>query len=530
MSSYFSEFNLRSLGSVIPLTIDLLFDFFSQTAEIAAVAQIKERLTILMTLAAFNITFLCCRDLGSIPVVYIGANCVRANVIMTAIYNAVVPGRILHMLAVTNMNLLRLKQIFVRYVSHEIRSPLNVVHVGLEMLVALINRADPTSPFISIDRDTADFIIQMFFSSESAINILNDLLQYENIEAGNFRLSCAALSLVNVLENKFGWANVMASQKGVAFQVNDTSFATEFGPIASVSAADEESGLDSVADESLSAQRSLILYIDIYRIEQVIRNLITNAMKFTPTDGAVSVAISCVQLSAGNSIDCRDKFGPDAVGFFRVAVTDSGAGLSEEEQNRIFGEFTQFNKNELQSGGGSGLGLWISRQIVQMHKGIMGVTSAGRGHGSTFFFELPVFGPDYSPPQPITETQQQPHAQPEISTQQLESRPSRLLCQSPPTIEDGKDDRSYAYTLQPDMEAPPNVTHTDPASFYTAEEVLGLQLMPIESPCASPSPVRVLIVDDSSLNVKVVARLIESEKTGPFANATLLTADDGATA
>ena len=51
-------------------------------------AQIKERLTILMTLAAFNITFLCCRDFGSIPVVYVGANSVRANVVMTAMYNA----------------------------------------------------------------------------------------------------------------------------------------------------------------------------------------------------------------------------------------------------------------------------------------------------------------------------------------------------------------------------------------------------------------------------------------------------------
>jgi signal transduction histidine kinase len=168
----------------------------------------------------------------------------------------------------------------------------------------------------------------MFFSSESAINILNDLLQYEHIEAGmqqykaasfnpsidyiyvchyiaigTFRLSCEALSLVNVLENKFGWANVMASQKGVAFRVNDTSLATEFGHIATsltaggiricygmaywsyslhslhyLSHTDEESGFDMVPDESLSAQRSLILYMDIYRIEQVIRNLITNAV------------------------------------------------------------------------------------------------------------------------------------------------------------------------------------------------------------------------------------------------------------
>ena len=71
-----------------------------------------------------------------------------------------------------------------------------MVHVGLEMLVSLINSADPTSPFISIDRGTADFIIQMFFSSESAINILNDLLQYEHIEAGSKIVSYVSLLLV----------------------------------------------------------------------------------------------------------------------------------------------------------------------------------------------------------------------------------------------------------------------------------------------------------------------------------------------
>jgi signal transduction histidine kinase len=70
------------------------------------------------------------------------------------------------------------------YLSPHFRSPLNVVHVGLEMLLTVINNSDPTSPVITIDRSTADFIKDMFFSSESAINLLNDLLQYEHIEAG----------------------------------------------------------------------------------------------------------------------------------------------------------------------------------------------------------------------------------------------------------------------------------------------------------------------------------------------------------
>ena len=97
-------------------------------------------------------------------------------------------------------------------------------------------------------------------------------------------------------------------------------------------------------------------------------------MKFTPRGGAVRVGISCVLVSTGSHTAIRDKvlllldrssksigqisfwlllfqFGPDAVGFFRVEVTDSGVGLTEEEQRNIFGEFTQFNKNELQGGG-----------------------------------------------------------------------------------------------------------------------------------------------------------------------------------
>ena len=71
-----------------------------------------------------------------------------------------------------------------------------MVHVGLEMLLSVISNSDPTSPVITIDRSTADFVKDMFFSSESAINFLNDLLQYENIEAGIY--SIYAFSTANV--------------------------------------------------------------------------------------------------------------------------------------------------------------------------------------------------------------------------------------------------------------------------------------------------------------------------------------------
>ena len=114
------------------------------------------------------------------------------------------------------------------------------------------------------------------------------------------------VNIVNVLENKFSWANVWASQKGIAFNVKDSSLATEFGPATSIAmagerivymfygggnlylllytlflplCADEESGYCVQAREAIVAQRNLTVSFDMSRIEQVIRNLITNAVR-----------------------------------------------------------------------------------------------------------------------------------------------------------------------------------------------------------------------------------------------------------
>jgi CheY-like chemotaxis protein len=81
---------------------------------------------------------------------------------------------------------------------------------------------------------------------------------------------------------------------------------------------------------------------------------------------------------------------PEIVGFLTVAVTDSGPGLSKEQQKLLFREGVQFNPNELQAGQGSGLGLWITREIVCLHNGTIAARSEGLGKGSTFLLTLPV--------------------------------------------------------------------------------------------------------------------------------------------
>ena len=105
---------------------------------------------------------------------------------------------------------------------------------------------------------------------------------------------------------------------------------------------------------------------------QVLRNLLCNAIKFTPIEGTVEVAI--------NARDDR----------LEVKVRDSGVGISIENQTRLFSEGVQFCAKAQQAGGGSGLGLWISRKIMELHGGCIAVQSEGEGRGTVFVISLPM--------------------------------------------------------------------------------------------------------------------------------------------
>ena len=124
-------------------------------------------------------------------------------------FHLVLTGRIIRDLVVAKENTLKLKQVFVRHVSHEIRygqhllsrapyihtflafrSPLNVVHAGLDLLMSEIKEADPQAATVPISRSTVELIQHIFSSSESAIELLNDLLYYEQIDAGYCMMRC----------------------------------------------------------------------------------------------------------------------------------------------------------------------------------------------------------------------------------------------------------------------------------------------------------------------------------------------------
>ena len=319
-------------------------------------------------------------------------------IIMFSVFMTVLPGRLLRKMSEIKESVLRLKREFVRYVSHEIRSPLNVAYAGLEILKADLQAAGASLAILSLLDD-------IFSASNSAIEILNDMLHYEHIDSGTFKLEPAVAALLNMDTGRLEIYKYMAAKKSINLRIEDQAMASEYFTGANMDPNPIESpGEDPVASLVPS------LYIDRFRVEQIIRNLVSNAIKFTPERGSITLRI--VRIEAGSTSTAMgarppsqeennpiaqledDSVDKKVTGYLRFEVVDSGAGCSfslhsmsiidaykrlplpclrtgiaVENQSRMFNEFMQFNRNTLQGGGGSGLGLWICKNLATLHGG-----------------------------------------------------------------------------------------------------------------------------------------------------------------
>jgi signal transduction histidine kinase len=118
---------------------------------------------------------------------------------------------------------------------------------------------------------------------------------------------------------------------------------------------------------------NICLQCDKFKLSQVLRNLISNALKFTPAEGEVSIMLELVECDEDNaSVDSSPNHADDAAAaetssWIRISVQDSGAGISPDNQKKMFGQYVQFNAAQLQKGKGSGLGLWISKSKSHMY-------------------------------------------------------------------------------------------------------------------------------------------------------------------
>ncbi|WP_419226916.1 ATP-binding protein [Alteromonas sp. OM2203] len=229
-------------------------------------------------------------------------------------------------------NALKTRSEFLDKISHEIRTP---IHGVLGMLEVLMGTSLNTKQF--------ELASNASKSADSLLKIVNDILDFSNIDAGDIPFEEAATDLALTIEEQVPMFARLAKQKGLELNVNT---------------------------ENLKGK---VFKADKLRLGQILLNLLNNAMKFTK-EGNVTVETNCIRYGKGRYQ-------------VKIVVTDTGIGISEQQQKIIFSPFMQVENSAQRGYGGTGLGLSLVSKIAEHYQGKIGVSSH-LGVGSRFTVTL----------------------------------------------------------------------------------------------------------------------------------------------
>ena len=236
----------------------------------------------------------------------------------------------------------RHKSEFLASMSHELRTPLNAV-IGFSEV--LLDRM-----FGDLNERQEEYVEDIRGSGRHLLELINEILDLSKIEAGRMELEIGPVVLEDLLEGGMAMIRDRALQQGIALELHVAP------------------GLGTVPADEL-------------KLRQVVLNLLSNAVKFTPAGGQIVVT---ARAEGGEAV---------------VSVRDTGIGVAEQERERIFEAFQRGGRGARQSTEGTGLGLTLSRRILDLHGGRLWMESHV-DEGSTFSFALPVAPAEPAPPEP----------------------------------------------------------------------------------------------------------------------------------
>lgn len=244
----------------------------------------------------------------------------------------------------------RMKSEFVSIVSHELRTPLTPINNALSIILS-----EQGGTIGDVNKNFAN-IAKRNVSRLSGI--IEDLLDLSRMQTGKFDFKFNKLSILPSIELAYNTFKNQAAQKNIEFIVENA---------------------DNLPES----------YIDQHRIDQILSNLITNALKFTSDGGKIKISTSLIEnpdkniLIAPADSDYSGKY-------LKISVQDSGVGIEKEDIPKIFDKFSQIENTLSRNTGGIGLGLTITKHFIDAHLGGIWVDSI-KNEGSTFNFIVPIF-------------------------------------------------------------------------------------------------------------------------------------------
>ena len=260
----------------------------------------------------------------------------------------------------------RAKSEFLANMSHEIRTPLHHIIGFTDVLL--------DKHFGELNDQQTDYLIDIQKSSQHLLALINDILDLSKVEAGNIELELNEVDIHALLTESLN----MIKEKALKHRIKLST------------------SINGLPD---------FVQLDERKMKQILYNLLSNAAKFTPDGGEMVLSAETTQgiVRAGQRWnDARDKEvfeclaqNQDIIGgmvhqCIRVSVADTGIGISKSNQSRIFNAFEQIDGSSDPRRQGTGLGLSLTRKLIELHGGKIWVESKGEGKGTTFSFVIPI--------------------------------------------------------------------------------------------------------------------------------------------